>query len=191
MNIMDGMTLWTWTGYDTFSWNLVEQVSLDFFGYERCAFVFADRHLGESRVMRDLTRLFLDKLNCSSTLSPYMKFHIDNLPIIFPYDRIYPEQFAYMCDLKRTLDATVCNFLIVRPHSPLCRCCHVTGALRPRDAIWDGQDRVPSLPHRVLPTVPPHEAEAGLLLTYSTGDRKGARRAEEAHALPHRMCRDG
>lgn len=35
-----------------------------------------------------------------------MKFYIDNLPIIFPYDRIYPEQFAYMCDLKRTLDAT-------------------------------------------------------------------------------------
>ncbi|KAG2144963.1 helicase C-terminal domain-containing protein [Suillus cothurnatus] len=36
-----------------------------------------------------------------------MKFFIDNLPIIFPYDRIYPEQYAYMCDLKRTLDATV------------------------------------------------------------------------------------
>ncbi|KAF9464697.1 hypothetical protein BDZ94DRAFT_1255696 [Collybia nuda] len=35
-----------------------------------------------------------------------MKFLIDNLPIIFPYDRIYPEQYAYMCDLKRTLDAT-------------------------------------------------------------------------------------
>ncbi|KAF9564648.1 DNA repair helicase [Agrocybe pediades] len=35
-----------------------------------------------------------------------MKFFIDNLPIIFPYDRIYPEQYAYMCDLKRTLDAT-------------------------------------------------------------------------------------
>ncbi|KAI6109813.1 hypothetical protein F5141DRAFT_1188740 [Pisolithus sp. B1] len=35
-----------------------------------------------------------------------MKFFIDNLPIVFPYDRIYPEQFAYMCDLKRTLDAT-------------------------------------------------------------------------------------
>ncbi|KAH9951244.1 hypothetical protein B0H21DRAFT_718020 [Amylocystis lapponica] len=35
-----------------------------------------------------------------------MKFHIDDLPIIFPYDRIYPEQYAYMCDLKRTLDAT-------------------------------------------------------------------------------------
>lgn len=35
-----------------------------------------------------------------------MKFLIDDLPIIFPYDRIYPEQYAYMCDLKRTLDAT-------------------------------------------------------------------------------------
>ncbi|KAI9509380.1 DNA repair helicase [Russula earlei] len=35
-----------------------------------------------------------------------MKFLIDDLPIVFPYDRIYPEQYAYMCDLKRTLDAT-------------------------------------------------------------------------------------
>ncbi|KAJ7449802.1 hypothetical protein FB451DRAFT_1342963 [Mycena latifolia] len=35
-----------------------------------------------------------------------MKFTIDDLPIVFPYDRIYPEQYAYMCDLKRTLDAT-------------------------------------------------------------------------------------
>ncbi|KZV64933.1 DNA repair helicase [Peniophora sp. CONT] len=35
-----------------------------------------------------------------------MKFFIDDLPVVFPYDRIYPEQYAYMCDLKRTLDAT-------------------------------------------------------------------------------------
>ncbi|KAI4196796.1 MAG: hypothetical protein LQ348_002239 [Seirophora lacunosa] len=28
-----------------------------------------------------------------------------DLPILFPYPRIYPEQYAYMCDLKRTLDA--------------------------------------------------------------------------------------
>ncbi|VDB82972.1 unnamed protein product [Peniophora sp. CBMAI 1063] len=35
-----------------------------------------------------------------------MKFYIDDLPVVFPYDRIYPEQYAYMCDLKRTLDAT-------------------------------------------------------------------------------------
>lgn len=34
-----------------------------------------------------------------------MKFNIDTLPVLFPYPRIYPEQYAYMCDLKRTLDA--------------------------------------------------------------------------------------
>ncbi|KAF7862007.1 hypothetical protein EAF04_007887 [Stromatinia cepivora] len=34
-----------------------------------------------------------------------MKFNIDDLPVLFPYPRIYPEQYAYMSDLKRTLDA--------------------------------------------------------------------------------------
>ncbi|KAK5169051.1 TFIIH/NER complex ATP-dependent 5'-3' DNA helicase subunit [Saxophila tyrrhenica] len=34
-----------------------------------------------------------------------MKFWIEDLPVLFPYPRIYPEQYAYMCDLKRTLDA--------------------------------------------------------------------------------------
>lgn len=33
-----------------------------------------------------------------------MIFNIDDLEIIFPYDKIYPEQYAYMSDLKRTLD---------------------------------------------------------------------------------------
>ncbi|KAH9875512.1 DNA-dependent ATPase of the nucleotide excision repair factor 4 complex [Plenodomus biglobosus] len=33
-----------------------------------------------------------------------MKFFIDSLPVLFPYPRVYPEQYAYMCDLKRTLD---------------------------------------------------------------------------------------
>ncbi|KAF8338096.1 uncharacterized protein EI90DRAFT_3279597 [Cantharellus anzutake] len=34
-----------------------------------------------------------------------MKFFIDDLPVVFPYEYLYPEQYAYMCDLKRTLDA--------------------------------------------------------------------------------------
>ena len=34
-----------------------------------------------------------------------MLFYLDDLPVLFPYDRIYPEQYAYMADLKRTLDA--------------------------------------------------------------------------------------
>lgn len=32
---------------------------------------------------------------------------VDGLPVIFPYDYIYPEQYAYMLELKRTLDAKV------------------------------------------------------------------------------------
>ncbi|SCW04279.1 LAFE_0H10022g1_1 [Lachancea fermentati] len=34
-----------------------------------------------------------------------MKFYIDDLPVIFPYPKIYPEQYQYMCDIKKTLDA--------------------------------------------------------------------------------------
>lgn len=33
-----------------------------------------------------------------------MKFYIDDLPVYFPYPKIYPEQYAYMCDIKKTLD---------------------------------------------------------------------------------------
>ncbi|SCV04300.1 LAMI_0H15016g1_1 [Lachancea mirantina] len=33
-----------------------------------------------------------------------MKFYIDDLPVIFPYPKIYPEQYQYMCDIKKTLD---------------------------------------------------------------------------------------
>src|SRR5690242_13382324 len=30
---------------------------------------------------------------------------IDDLPVYFPYDYIYPEQYSYMCELKSCLDA--------------------------------------------------------------------------------------
>lgn len=33
-----------------------------------------------------------------------MKFYIDDLPVLFPYPKIYPEQYAYMADIKKTLD---------------------------------------------------------------------------------------
>lgn len=41
-----------------------------------------------------------------------MLFRIDQgtdkeLEVIFPYDKIYPEQYSYVCDLKRSLDANV------------------------------------------------------------------------------------
>ena len=34
-----------------------------------------------------------------------MKIEIDGLPVIFPYEYIYPEQYAYMRDIKKSLDA--------------------------------------------------------------------------------------
>ena len=33
-----------------------------------------------------------------------MKFYVDELPVLFPYDRIYPEQLDYMTSMKRGLD---------------------------------------------------------------------------------------
>ncbi|PPE00042.1 hypothetical protein GOBAR_DD02934 [Gossypium barbadense] len=34
-----------------------------------------------------------------------MKFQIEDVTVYFPYDHIYPEQYSYMIELKRTLDA--------------------------------------------------------------------------------------
>ena len=34
-----------------------------------------------------------------------MKFNLDGMDVYFPYDYIYPEQYEYMLELKRTLDA--------------------------------------------------------------------------------------
>lgn len=34
-----------------------------------------------------------------------MKFLLDGLTVHFPYEYIYPEQYRYMLELKRALDA--------------------------------------------------------------------------------------
>src|SRR5437016_5341746 len=34
-----------------------------------------------------------------------MKLNVDGLDVLFPYDYIYPEQFSYMLELKKSLDA--------------------------------------------------------------------------------------
>ena len=35
-----------------------------------------------------------------------MKLNVNGLLVHFPYSYIYPEQFSYMCELKKALDAT-------------------------------------------------------------------------------------
>ena len=46
---------------------------------------------------------------CALMPPPHFSFRltVDGLPVLFPYDYVYPEQYAYMLDLKRTLDAKV------------------------------------------------------------------------------------
>lgn len=34
-----------------------------------------------------------------------MRFDLDGLDVFFPYEYMYPEQFDYMLELKRSLDA--------------------------------------------------------------------------------------
>lgn len=38
---------------------------------------------------------------------PLRRLNVDGLLVLFPYEFIYPEQFSYMLELKRTLDAKV------------------------------------------------------------------------------------
>lgn len=38
---------------------------------------------------------------------------MDGLLVYFPYDYIYPEQYAYMLELKRALDAKVSQLIFL------------------------------------------------------------------------------
>ncbi|KAL1319520.1 hypothetical protein HN51_071787 [Arachis hypogaea] len=68
-----------------------------------------------------------------------MKFQIEDVTVYFPYDNIYPEQYAYMLELKRALDAKghcllemptgtgktiallslITSYVLSKPHAPL------------------------------------------------------------------------
>ena len=68
-----------------------------------------------------------------------MKFEIEDITVYFPYDNIYPEQYSYMVELKRALDAKghcllemptgtgktiallslITSYVLSKPHSPL------------------------------------------------------------------------
>lgn len=54
--------------------------------------------------LRCLLGVFSSRLLCC-----YSRLNIDGLLVYFPYDYIYPEQYSYMLELKRTLDAKVCR----------------------------------------------------------------------------------
>lgn len=41
----------------------------------------------------------------------YRRFWIDDLVVSFPYQYVYPEQYEYMKELKRTLDSEVSTLI--------------------------------------------------------------------------------
>ena len=54
-------------------------------------------------------------------LSIYVsRVNIDGLLVIFPFEYMYPEQYAYMLDLKRTLDAEVNSCACIKLFSSYC-----------------------------------------------------------------------
>src|SRR5579863_735850 len=98
----------------------------------------------------------------TAVLSNIIDSHL-SWQIVFPYDRIYPgasnhrckqfhhthrttEQYAYMCDLKRTLDATVCTYGYFQA---ICSC-HTAGTLRTGNAFRDREDSLPALLNRLV-----------------------------------------
>ena len=47
------------------------------------------------------------KIDCPVILVAFYRLEIDGLEVYFPYEYIYPEQYLYMQELKKTIDAQV------------------------------------------------------------------------------------
>jgi hypothetical protein len=62
-----------------------------------------------------------------------MIFMLDGLRVFFPYDYIYPEQYKYMLELKRGLDA--------KARTPRCVC--GIAAFACRKAAWIARGAAP------------------------------------------------
>lgn len=50
-----------------------------------------------------------------------MRFDLDGLDVFFPYEFMYPEQYDYMLELKRSLDAKG-HCLLEMPTGEACTC---------------------------------------------------------------------
>lgn len=100
-----------------------------------------------------------------------MKFNLEGLTVYFPYEYIYPEQYRYMLELKRALDARGHCLLEVRDVGGACMgglleamyCGLILrapplAASRPAsvaDAHGHWQDHHPVVPHPLLPNGAP------------------------------------
>lgn len=102
----------------------------------------------------------------------FYRIDIDGLIVYFPYEYIYPEQYSYMLELKRTLDAEVspvqfllCQQLAFAQHS--CHCylldcagflatvctrllVNISGSLYAGDAIGHWKNCLAAVSHHFL-----------------------------------------
>lgn len=72
---------------------------------------------------------------------------MDGLLVYFPYDYIYPEQYAYMLELKKTLDAKVIFFksnYIFEVMDQLTLFL-ISGPLLTGDAFWNRKNSNPTI----------------------------------------------
>ena len=97
--------------------------------------------------------LFSAACNQTHRNRPKMKFSLEGLTVYFPYEYIYPEQYRYMLELKRALDARGHCLLEVPPVVPGHACCVCSLSLRKHAwmALRSGPTHAPSLPHTHSP----------------------------------------
>lgn len=93
-----------------------------------------------------------------------MLFHIGDLPVLFPYPSVYPEQFAYMCDLKKTLDVRTTNE--VQNYRLMCSS-EARRPLRTGDAVGNWQNHLTAFFDCRVSTTLPRKEETNLLFTYN------------------------
>lgn len=104
-----------------------------------------------------------------------MKFLLDDLTVYFPYEFIYPEQYEYMKELKRSLDAKGHSLLEAR--EPCIRIWRslVAWLIVPvhTDAHGNWQDNHPPVSHHFLSASSPRGRQARLLHQNSPRDGEG------------------
>lgn len=69
---------------------------------DRCRHDVGNRRVHIIRVSHDASHIALT----TPLMTPH-SFDVDGLAVVFPYDYVYPEQYEYMLELKRVLDAGV------------------------------------------------------------------------------------
>lgn len=80
----------------------------------RNAILMHNYHISRYRHYRDNCRCFIlysrafkSLQLCYGSHCSCCRINVDGLEVLFPYEYIYPEQYAYMIELKRSLDAKV------------------------------------------------------------------------------------